>query len=98
MCFWCCGLSLDVPDCLSRLITRPNPPSEIELDRWKNTLRADDARIEAGNEDDPAMDNQARTELEARIEKMEKELTEWKQKQTQSTEWQYANCWTSVCG
>ena len=42
------------------------------------------------------MDNRARTELETLIARKEKELSEWKEKQTQSAEWQYANCWTSV--
>ena len=99
--------TLDVPDCLSRLITRPSPPDEIELGRLKATLSADDATAKELEKDTlegkvrteleaRKMDNRARTELETLIARKEKELSAWKEKQTQSAEWQYANCWTSV--
>ena len=42
------------------------------------------------------MDNQERNELEARTEKKKKELIDWKAKQSESAEWQYANCWTTA--
>ena len=44
----------------------------------------------------PPLDNKARTELEASVEKKTAEMAAWKKKQSQSAEWQYANCWTSV--
>eukprot|EP01046_Picozoa_sp_COSAG06_P001933 COSAG06_NODE_64_length_26790_cov_7.462291_29_plen_403_part_01 len=86
--------TLDVPDCLSRLISRPAPPSEADLVRLEAQLRADNVQIEAGM--GGALDNQERNELEARTEKKKKELIDWKAKQSESAEWQYANCWTTV--
>ena len=62
----CCGLpgdskTLDVPDCLSRLITRPSPPDEIELGRLKSTLRADDATAEELEKD--TLEDKVRTDV-----------------------------------
>ena len=51
-------------------------------------------KVKAGSAD--ALDNEARTELEASVEKRTAEMEAWKEKQSQSAEWQYANCWTSV--
>ena len=86
--------TLDVPDCLSRLISRPAPPSEADLVRLEAQLRADNVQIAAGT--GGALDNQERNELETRTEKKKKELIDWKAKQSESAEWQYANCWTTV--
>ena len=83
-----------MPDCLSRLITRSSPPDENELHRLKTALQTDDVKVKAGSED--ALDNKARTELETSVEEKTAEVAAWKQKQSQSAEWQYANCWTSV--
>ena len=67
---------------------------ENELHRLKIALQADDMKVKAGSAG--ALDNEARTELEASVEKRTAEMEAWKEKQSQSAEWQYANCWTSV--
>jgi hypothetical protein len=72
--------TLDVPDCLSRLITRDSPPDENELHRLKIALQADDMKVKAGSAG--ALDNEARTELEASVEKRTAEMEAWKEKQS----------------
>jgi hypothetical protein len=51
--------------------------------------QADDMKVKAGSAG--ALDNEARTELEASVEKRTAEVEAWKEKQSQSAEWQYAN-------
>ena len=44
------------------------------------TMQADDVKVKAGADD--AMDNQARTELEASVEEKTEEMSAWKHKQS----------------
>ena len=69
--------TLDVPDCLSRLITGSSPLDENELHRLKTALQTDDVNVKAGSED--TLDNKARTELEASVEEKTAEVAAWKQ-------------------